>query len=224
MGKADNMDIATQQETPLQTTDIGIDPQDLNLFSDQEDLFNTEQTQPYTKRLDETIASSAHRALQVCNAQSQWVLAKYQTDNEDDMKVARVKAEHIAFDLGDDEYNVNEPKRNPFEEPELAQAWQDGWDNAAKNKPNKPLMQLESKYWDEGVNMEDSRSQYELCALQLFKIAASLDGTQESERAKRLAMEMCRYHEGETPSNNRQHEIDQFMAQQAARIAEAIDF
>lgn len=223
---------AHTQEKPLQTTrqssrqstDVGIEPTDLGLFSDQEDLFNTEQTQTYTKRLDDTIASSAHRALQVCNAQSQWVLAKYQTENEEDMKVARVKAEHIAFDLGDEEYDPQDPKSNPFEEPELAQAWQAGWENAASAKPNKPLLKLENKYWEDGVDMEDSRSQYELCALRLFKIAAITEGSKESERAKRLAMEMCRYHEGETPSNNRQKEIDRFMSQQAARIAQAIDF
>ncbi|MAA60158.1 MAG: hypothetical protein CMK79_08395, partial [Pseudomonadales bacterium] len=70
----------------------------------------------------------------------------------------------------------------------------------------------------------DARSQYELCALQLFRIASQVDDPHSSERAKRLAMEMCRYHEGETPSNNRQAEIDRFMAKQAERIARAIDF
>lgn len=208
----------------MQSTNIGIDPQDLNLFSDQEDLFDSEQTQPYTKRLDETIASSAHRALQVCNAQAQWVLAKYKTENDEEMKVARVKAEHIAFDLGHEEFDPQEHKINPFEEPILREAWQAGWDHATKTKPSKPLMKLENKYWEEGVNMDDARSQYELCALRLFKIAAELDGSEESERAKRLAMEMCRYHEGESPSNNRQQEIDRFMSRQAERIAEAIDF
>ena len=206
----------------MHESNYGVEPTDLKLFSDQEDLFNSQQTSMYTQKLDQTIANSARRALQVCNAQTQWLLADYQTDNDQDRQSSQVKAEHIAFELGEDEYDPERPKTNPFEEPELAKAWQAGWENGSVI--NKPLQQLEAKYWEEGVDMEDGRSQYELCALQLFKIAAQLPTGAEAERAKRLAMEMCRYHEGESPSNNRQKEIDRFMSQQAARIAQTIDF
>ena len=202
-----------------------IETGDLAMFSDQEDLFNAGETKPFNmSRLNQTITDSAHRALQVCNAQAQLMLAKYQTESADDMKVARLKAEHIAYDLGDSEYDPNQERDNPFDETLLAQAWQEGYDAARSAKRFRPMLQIEQKYWEEGVNTEDARSQYELCALQLFRIASQVDDPHSSERAKRLAMEMCRYHEGETPSNNRQAEIDRFMAKQAERIARAIDF
>ena len=202
-----------------------IETGDLAMFSDQEDLFNAGETKTFNmSRLNQTITDSAHRALQVCNAQAQLMLAKYQTESADDMKVARLKAEHIAYDLGDSEYDPNQERDNPFDETLLAQAWQEGYDAARSAKRFRPMLQIEQKYWEEGVNTEDARSQYELCALQLFRIASQVDDPHSSERAKRLAMEMCRYHEGEPPSNNRQAEIDRFMAKQAERIARAIDF
>ncbi len=202
-----------------------IETGDLAMFSDQEDLFNAGETKTFNmSRLNQTITDSAHRALQVCNAQAQLMLAKYQTESADDMKVARLKAEHIAYDLGDSEYDPNQERDNPFDETLLAQAWQEGYDAARSAKRFRPMLQIEQKYWEEGVNTEDARSQYELCALQLFRIASQVDDPHSSERAKRLAMEMCRYHEGETPSNNRQAVVDRFMAKQAERIARAIDF
>lgn len=209
----------------LEQQDLMIEARDLTMFSDQEDLFDAGATKTFnTSRLNQTITDSAHRALQVCNAQAQLMLAKYQAESAEDMKVARLKAEHIAYDLGDSEYDPNQERDNPFDETLLAQAWQEGYDAARSAKRFRPMLQIEQKYWEEGVNTEDARSQYELCALQLFRIASQVDDPHSSERAKRLAMEMCRYHEGETPSNNRQAEIDRFMAKQAERIARAIDF
>ena len=57
----------------------------------------------------------------------------------------------------------------------------------------------------------------------MYKLAAILKEPTLAERAKFLAMEMCRYWEGETPNANRQSEIDQFMATQTARIASELD-
>lgn len=202
-----------------------IEIEDLSLFSDQGDLFNAADTKTFnTVRLNQTIANSAHRALQVCNAQAQLMLAKYQSDNVDEMKIARLKAEHIAYDLGDSEYDPDADRDNPFDESILANAWQDGYESARSAKRFRPMLQIEQKFWEEGVNTEDARSQYELCALQLYRIASRLEEGDQAERAKRLAMEMCRYNEGETPSNNRQAEIDRFMAKQTERIAKTIDF
>ena len=209
----------------LDQPDLIIATDDLAMFSDQDDLFHAGNTQTFnTSRLNQIITDSAHRALQVCNAQAQLLLAKYQGEHAEDTKVAQLKAEHIAYDLGDSEYDPNLTRENPFEEAVLAQAWQEGYDAARDAKRYRPMLQLEQKYWEDGVDTEDARSQYELCALQLFRIASQVDGARQAERAIRLAMEMCRYHEGETPSNNRQAEIDRFMAKQAERIAQAIDF
>lgn len=209
----------------LDQPDLIIETDDLAMFSDQDDLFHAGDTQTFnTSRLNQTITDSAHRALQVCNAQAQLMLAKYQSEHAEDTKVAQLKAEHIAYDLGDSEYDPNVERVNPFEETVLAQAWQEGYDAARDAKRFRPMLQIEQKYWEEGVDTEDARSQYELCALQLFRIASQLGNDTQADRAKRLAMEMCRYHEGETPSNNRQAEIDRFMAKQAERIAQAIDF
>ena len=73
-----------------------IETGDLAMFSDQEDLFNAGETKTFNmSRLNQTITDSAHRALQVCNAQAQLMLAKYQTESADDMKVARLKAEGV---------------------------------------------------------------------------------------------------------------------------------
>ena len=209
----------------LDQPDLIIETDDLAMFSDQDDLFHAGDTQTFnTSRLNQTINDSAHRALQVCNAQAQLMLAKYQSEHAEDTKVAQLKAEHIAYDLGDSEYDPNVERDNPFEEAVLAQAWQEGYDAARDAKRFRPMLQIEQKYWEDGVDTEDARSQYELCALQLFRIASQLGDDTQADRAKRLAMEMCRYHEGETPSNNRQAEIDRFMAKQAERIAQAIDF
>ncbi len=209
----------------LDQPDMIIETADLDMFSDQDDLFHAGDIKTFnTSRLNQTITDSANRALQVCNAQAQLMLAKYQSSHEENTEVAQVKAEHIAYDLGDSEYDPEIPRDNPFEEEILARAWQEGYDAARSAKRYRPMQQIEQKYWEEGVDTEDARSQYELCALQLFRIASQLEDGEPAERAKRLAMEMCRYHEGETPSNNRQAEIDRFMAKQAERIAQAIDF
>lgn len=213
------------QALTLNEPDLIIETDDLHLFSDQEDLFNAGETKTFnTQRLNQTISNSAHRALQVCNAQAQLMLAKYQTDNAEDMKIARLKAEHIAYDLGDSEFDPMVERDNPFDEAILAEAWLDGYNSARDAKRFRPMLQIEQKYWEEGVNTEDTGSQFELCALQLYRIASRLEEGPQAERAKRLAMEMCRYHEGEKPSNNRQSEIDRFMAKQAERIASSIDF
>lgn len=209
----------------FENADISTLTNDLIVFSNQEDLFESPQIPTFdTHKLNATIASSAHRALQVCNALAQHMLAQYKSDNEEDIQIAHVKAEHIAYDLGDSEYNPDAPKENPFEQPELAQSWQSGYDHARSQKYRKPLNTLEKRIWENGIDTDDGRSQYELCALQLYKIAVELDSGADAERAKRLAMEMCRYHEGETPSEHRQSEIDRFMSIQAKRIALSIDF
>ncbi len=209
----------------LEPMDDLVATDDLNYFSDTEDLFSASLAPAFNSvRLNQTINYSAHRALQVCNAQAQLLLAKYQTDNVEDMKVARVKAEHIAYDLGDAEYEPHQSRDNPFEEAILAKAWQAGYESAREARRFRPMVQIEKKYWEEGVNTEDARSQYELCGLQLFRIASRLAKGDQAERARRLAMEMCRYHEGETPSNQRQQEIDRFMARQAERLATSLDF
>lgn len=202
-----------------------IETNDLALFSNEEDLIQLSTTKSFdSARLDQAISHSANRALQVCNAQAQLMLAQYQNANDEGVIVAQVKAEHIAYDLGDAEFDPDVPRDNPFEEEILAQAWQAGYDSARTEKRFRPLHRIEEKFWQEGVDTEDARSQYELCALQLFRIARQLDSGDQANRAKRLAMEMCRYHEGETPSEKRQQEIDEFMAQQTARMAQDLDF
>jgi len=209
----------------MEQAELVIESDDLDLFSDQEDLFQAANTRHFdSARLDQAINDSANRALQVCNAQAQLMLATWQSANEDGVKVAQVKAEHIAYDLGDSEYDPDQPRDNPFEEAVLADAWQQGYDAARSAKRYRPLHRLEEKFWEQGIDTEDARSQYELCALQLFRIARHTDTPAHAERAKRLAMEMCRYHEGETPSATRQQEIDSFMAKQTARMAQDLDF
>ena len=146
-----------------ETGDSHLVPDDLELFSPEHDLFNPELTRTFnTRQLDDTISYSARRALQVCNAMAQFMLANYQTDNEEDRKVAQVKAEHIAFDLGFDEFDPDHACSNPFDDARLAAAWENGLEAGRKSDHNQPLKQLEDKYWEEGVNTEDTGSHYEL--------------------------------------------------------------
>ena len=203
-----------------------IEVADLQFFSVALDLLKDQQAPTFdTKRLNDSIAQSAHRAVQVCNATAQQMLAQYRPnpDQTDDQDIAQVKAEHIAFDLGFQEYSPDRAIDNPFDEPLLAQAWQDGVNSARQKDHHSPMQELEEKLWEQGIDTEDSRSHYELCALQLYKIAARLGIGPEAERAKRLAMEMCRYFEGESPTPSRQTEINRFMAAQTARMAEILE-
>lgn len=209
----------------IQDAIMKVETTDLDLFSEQEDLFCAASTKVFnTIRIDQTITNSAHRALQVCNAQAQLLLAQYQTERVDHMLSARQKAERIAFGLGEFDYEPGENRVNPFDEAALREAWQQGQEHARVNQRSQSLTRLQNKFWEDGVDTEDSRSQFELCALQLYALAATSGNPQQAERAKRLAMEMCRYHEGEAPSTRRQQEIDRFMACQAARLASELDF
>ena len=198
---------------------------DLDVFTTAEDLFEPTCTKTFdTRRIDQTITDSAHRALQICNAQAQLMLAQYRTEQVDQMLEARQKAELIAFSLGEFDFDPNIARTNPFEEPALQEAWQQGYRHASQHKRDKSLTRLHTKFWENGIDTEDTRSQFELCALQLYRLAAAYEDAQDAERAKRLAMEMCRYHAGETPTVRRQQEIDHFMARQAERLALELDF
>ena len=199
--------------------------EDLALFSIEEDLFGPACTKTFDSRsIDQTITDSAHRALQVCNAQTQLLLAQYQAESIDQMNSARQKAEAIAFELGQFDYAPEQTRRNPFDEAPLQSAWERGLQDAQSNRRDQTMNRLHTKFWEQGIDTEDTRSQFELCALQLYSLAAHLDDTQRAARAKRLAMEMCHYHSGETPTPKRQQEIDRFMAQQAERLALSLEF
>ncbi len=202
-----------------------IEPADLAFFSKEEDLFDAACTQTFESRsIDQTITDSAHRALQVCNAQAQLLLAQYQADTVEQMHAARAKAEAVAFALGQFDFDPERLRRNPFEEKPLRDAWDKGQQDARANRSDRAMTRLQNKFWEQGIDTEDSRTQFELCALQLYRLAATLDRPEQAARAKRLAMEMCRYHDGESPSPRRQQEIDRFMARQAERLALALEF
>ncbi|MEZ5509835.1 MAG: hypothetical protein R3F47_08020 [Gammaproteobacteria bacterium] len=198
---------------------------DLDLFSADEDLFGSEcERNLNTCSIDQTITNSAHRALQVCNAQAQLLLAQYQSDTINDMQAARAKAEAIAHQLGEFDYAPEQVRQNPFDEAPLRAAWEAGYQKARESRPDRSLNRLHTKFWEQGIDTEDTRSQFELCALELYRLAAQLDHPEQAGRAKRLAMEMCRYHEGLSPTPKRQAEIDRFMAQQAERLLNALEF
>ena len=198
---------------------------DLNLFSADEDLFGADCDRSVNLlSIDQTITDSAHRALQVCNAQAQLLLAQYQSDTIEEMQAARARAEAIAYQLGEFDFAPERPRQNPFDEAPLRAAWDAGYAQARSTRPDRSLNRLQTKFWEQGIDTEDTRSQFELCALELYRLAAQLDHPEQAGRAKRLAMEMCRYHDGLTPSSKRQQEIDRFMAQQAERLLLALEF
>lgn len=197
---------------------------DLALFSREEDLIDPACSRNFDFRsIDQTITDSAHRALQVCNAQAQLLLAQYQTDTVEHMRSARQRAETIAFNLGQFDYDPENPRRNPYDEPILQKAWEKGHEDARSQRRDRSYSRLQDKFWEQGIDTEDSRTQFELCALQLYRLAGQLDAPEQAARAKCLAMEMCRYHEGTIPSPRRQQEIDRFMALQAKRLALALE-
>ena len=193
-----------------------IDAADLGFFSETEDLRFTDNHREFNfKPIDQAITDSAHRALQICNAQSQLLLARYQANSQE----LQANACTIAFNLGQFDFDPEQPRNNPFEEPSLQDAWQQGYQDASQQRRDRSFSRLQDKLWEQGINPEDLNSQYELCALQLYQLATTLEQPQQAARAKRLASEMCRYHEGAQPSPQRQQEIDRFLAQQAKRIA-----
>lgn len=201
------------------------EPADLAFFSIEGDLFDSSCTHSFNSRsIDQTITDSAHRALQVCNAQAQLLLAQYQAETVEQMQTAREKAEAVAFALGQFDFDPERLRRNPFDEKPLREAWDRGLQDARLNSNDRTMTRLQNKFWEEGVDTEDARSQFELCALQLYRMAVTFSRPDQAARAKRLAMEMCRYHDGETPNPRRQQEIDRFMARQAERLALALEF
>lgn len=207
------------------TAFMTFDPKDLDYFSAAEDLFDPAWTRSLnTRSIDQTITDSAHRALQICNAQAQLLLAQYQAETVEDMKAALAKAEAIAFALGQFDCDPERLRRNPFEDELLRAAWERGMQDARLSRTEHPMDRLHHKFWEEGIDTEDIRSQFELCALQLYRMAASFSNPEQAARARRLAMEMCRYHDGETPTPRRQQEIDRFMARQAERLALELEF
>ncbi len=204
--------------------DLGTEHQDLEVFSPEEDLFSESSTQVFNSvKLSKKLDMSAERAKKVCDAQTQLMLAKLESDEEKAIDL-KDKAQHIAFELGLREYLGLSQPENPFEDPSLKSAWDYGYTTAATQKKTQQHADIERKVWEEGIDTENQNSQFELAAVSLYNIALNTDSPEIATRANLLAMEMCCYNEGQVPTEKRQAEINRFMALQSERLIKDIDF
>lgn len=201
-----------------------IDDNDLKIFSEAMDLFAAGSLQTFNSiKFSKRIDMCAHRAQRVCDAQTQLVLAKMETCPERSLEL-KDRAQHIAFELGVKEYTGLEHPENPFEEIALQTAWDYGYSTAATQKKTQQHADIERRIWEQGVDVENQGSQFDLAAVALYNIALHSQKPQVVERANRLAMEMCCYTEANPPTAQRQEEINRFMAMQSQRLANSIDF
>lgn len=199
---------------------------DINIFSVEDDLFSPDSlVQEFNqKKISNQIEVNAYRAKQVVEAQAQLMLARYQAETPDAVIEYQNKAESIAYELGRAEFNGIETPTNPFDEPALSSAWNNGYSHSAHlGKPQNQLA-MERRFWEEGIDTESENSQFELAAITLYNLALKTTDETIANRCKRLAFEMASYGNDFQPTPKRQQQINTFMAKQTERLAQAIDF
>ncbi|MCG8670071.1 MAG: hypothetical protein MI867_11700 [Pseudomonadales bacterium] len=201
------------------------DDSDITIFSEKDDLFSPDSLvkQFIQHRITHQINTSAYRAKLVVDAHAQLLLAQYQTDSAEAVIQHQQNAEGIAFHLGESEYDGISAPHNPFDHQALATAWNNGYSYRAQYGKPQQQIELEQKLWEEGIDTESQNSQFELAAITLYTMALRTEQDSIAERCKRLAFEMASYGTELKPTPQRQHQLNQFLALQTERIAQAIE-
>ncbi|MDX1694915.1 MAG: hypothetical protein R3208_14205 [Ketobacteraceae bacterium] len=198
---------------------------DIEVFTAADDLFSPDShIRDFDQRkFNDQIEFSAHRARLVVEAQAQMMLARYRAETPDQQVSYHEKAEAMAYELGRSEFNGLETPVNPFEDPALAAAWDNGYSYSAHLGKPQAQINLEKQFWEQGVDPESVTSQFELAAIALYNLSRRTADARISDRCRRLACEMMAYDRDNPPTDKRQREINTFMARQSERIAQAID-
>lgn len=199
--------------------------QDISVFTPEDDLYSPESLvkEFNHSKISRNIDSKAYRAKMVVDAQAQIMLARYQAETPDQEISYQDKAEAIAYELGQAEFNGIDTPDNPFSDSALAGAWDNGYTQSARIGKPRNQLQLEQKFWEQGIDLDSDTSQFELAAITLFNMALRSKDPAVAERCKRLALEMASYSSQQRPSAKRQRQLNQFMALQSERIAQAIE-
>lgn len=199
--------------------------QDIGIFSVADDLYSSDSSvkEFNHKKLFRHIEQSAYRAKQVLNAQARLMLARYQAETLEQELDYQNQAEAIAYELGAAEYNGLETPTNPFDDPALSAAWNNGYSYSAHQGKPQNQLRLEQKLWEQGIDLESETSQFELAAITLYNLSSKTADPQVAERCKRLAFEMATYGSDYLPSPKRQYQLNTFMAKQTERLAQSLD-
>ena len=206
--------------------------QDLALFSTTEDLHPLHSSiESSNDLLEMQIEHSSQRAYKVSDATTEMMLANLEEENSEQHLQRHEKAEQIAYNLGCQEFLSNNHLRklasqieNPFSKINLQQAWDNGFTRSAIDHKKNHQKMLETQLWSSAYLSEQHHTQYAMAALALFAIAEQTADTIEKFRATQLANEMVYYTQQHQPTLKRQEEIDNFLSQQASRLAEELDF
>ncbi len=206
--------------------------QDLALFSTAEDLHPLHSSiKSSNDLLEMQIEHSSRRAIKVSDATTQVVLANLEEENSEQQLQRHEQAEQIAYSLGCQEFlstshlgKIAVQIENPFSSTNLQQAWDNGFTRSAIDNKNNHQKNLEIKLWGNAYHSEQNQTQYAMAALALFTIAEQSTDTIAKFRATQLANEMIHYTQQHQPTLQRQQEIDNFLSQQASRLAKELDF
>lgn len=212
---------------PISIYVLPVEEQDLALFDGANDLPLSHATVAYDhQRIEASIEQKARQAQLQSDAESALLLAGLFKDDAHRYLEHLEHAEAAAFALGEISYQRRQRACNPFNDPALATAWNNGYTETARQDVALPLENdLEAKLWNEGIDTDRADSQFELAALVLLRLADLACQPRLRVRAERLAQEMLCYHQGmHAPSPRRQQEIDRFLQLQTRRLATAIDF
>lgn len=198
---------------------------DIDIFTEADDLFSPDsRVKAFNQRkFSDQIEFSAYRAKMVVEAQSQLMLARYRAETPDEQISFQEQAESIAYELGLSEFNGIDTPGNPFDEPALASAWDNGYSHGARQGKPQAQLNLEQKFWEQGVDLESDTSQFELAAIALYNLSLRVSDEAIADRCRRLACEMISYDQDHPPTSRRQREINTFMARQSERLAQAIE-
>ncbi len=198
---------------------------DIEIFTEADDLFSqASRVKAFNQRkFSDQIEFSAYRAKIVVEAQAQLMLARYQAETADEQISYQNRAESLAYELGISEFNGIDIPGNPFDDPALASAWDNGYSQSARLGKPQAQINLEQKFWEQGVDLDSDTSQFELAAIALYNLSVRISDGTTSDRCRRLACEMISYDQQHPPTPRRQREINTFMARQSERLAQAIE-
>ena len=198
---------------------------DIDIFTAADDMFSPDcrLSEFNQRRFSDQLELSAQRARVVGEAQAQLMLARYQADSPDEEITFQERAEAMAFDLGRSEFNGLSTPANPFDDAALATAWDNGYSYSARLGKPQAQLNLERKFWEQGIDPDSDTSQFELAAIALYNLSLRTTDPQVADRCRRLACEMMSYDHSNPPSARRQRELNLFMARQSERMVQSID-
>lgn len=167
---------------------------------------------------------AAKRAALLLDTETQLILSNY-TDSEKNQYLETATA--LAAELGQLDA-LNDHHENPFQDSSrLTVAWQDAYEDtiATESRVNAAttMMDGQDELWERGIQINSNRCQYDIAAITLDQLGVQASDSTIQKRCYQLAQEMRSYGAECEPSPNRQEQINRFMANQSALLAQAIE-